>query len=132
MVYPKISIITVSYNQGQFIEDNIKSVISQNYPNLEHIIIDAVSTDGTLDVLHKYDKHLNWVSEADRGQSDGLNKGFKKATGDIIGWFNSDDRLPPNALKYVSEFFKNNPEEIAVVGDQKLIDTNGVEIKINK
>lgn len=132
MEYPKISIITVSYNQCEFIEDNIKSVLSQDYPNAEHIIIDAGSTDGTLEILKKYDTHLNWVSEPDNGQSDGLNKGFKKATGDIIGWFNSDDRLPPNALKFVSEFFINNPEEIAVIGDQKLIDENGNEIKVIK
>lgn len=98
----KISIITVSFNQGQFIEDNILSVINQNYSNVEHIIIDAGSTDGTLDILKKYDKHLNWVSEPDKGQSEGLNKGFKKATGEIIGWFNSDDRIPPGTLHKVA------------------------------
>lgn len=130
--YPKISIVTVSYNQGQFIEDNIKSVIEQDYPNIEHIIIDAGSTDGTLEILKKYDKHLNWVSEPDKGQSDGLNKGFKKATGDIIGWFNSDDRVPTNALKYVSDFFIKNPEKIAVVGDQRLIDEHGEELRVTK
>lgn len=122
---PKISIVTVSYNQGQFIEDNILSVINQNYPNLEHIIIDAGSTDGTLELLKKYDKHLNWVSEPDNGQSDGLNKGFKKATGEIIGWFNSDDRVAPGALHKVARFFMDNPDEIAVVGDINLINENG-------
>lgn len=130
--YPKISIITVSFNQGQFIEDNILSVINQNYPNIEHIIIDASSTDGTLDILKKYDKFLNWVSEPDKGQSDGLNKGFKKATGDIIGWFNSDDRIASGALHKVSTFFMNNPDEIAVVGDQIIIDEEGAALKTIK
>lgn len=125
MKYPKISIVTVSYNQGQFIEDNIKSVINQNYPNVEHIIIDAGSTDGTLDILKKYDEHLVWTSEPDRGQSHGLNKGFKKATGEIMGWFNSDDRVAPNALHRVAEFFKDNPNEIGVVGNINLVNQKG-------
>lgn len=129
---PKISIVTVSFNQGQFIEDNILSVVNQNYPNIEHIIIDAGSTDGTLEILKKYDQHLNWVSELDKGQSDGLNKGFKKATGDIIGWFNSDDRVAPGALHKVARFFIDNPDEIAVVGDQVIIDEEGCFLKTIK
>jgi glycosyltransferase involved in cell wall biosynthesis len=130
--FPKISIVTVSYNQGQFIEDNIQSVINQNYPNIEHIIIDAGSTDGTLELLKKYDKHLNWVSEPDKGQSDGLNKGFKKASGEIIGWFNSDDRIAPGALHKVARFFMENPDEIAVVGDQVIIDEKSNILKTIK
>ena len=130
--FPKISIVTVSYNQGRFIEDNILSVINQKYPNIEHIIIDAGSTDKTLDVLKKYNEHVNWVSEADNGQSDGLNKGFKKATGEIIGWFNSDDRIAPGALHKVARFFKENSEEIALVGDQIIIDEKGDFLKIIK
>lgn len=126
---PKISIVTVSFNQGQFIEENILSVINQNYANVEHIIIDAGSTDSTLEILKKYDKHLNWVSEPDNGQSDGLNKGFKKATGDIIGWFNSDDRIAPGALDIVAHFFMDNPKEIGVVGNLDLINENGEFIK---
>lgn len=130
--YPKISIVTVSFNQGQFIEDNILSVINQNYPNVEHIIIDAGSTDGTIDILKKYDNYLNWTSEPDKGQSDGLNKGFKKATGEIIGWFNSDDRIPLGALHKVARFFIENPDEIAVVGNQSIIDENGELIRVVK
>ncbi len=121
----KISIITVSFNQGQFIEDNILSVLNQEYSNVEHIIIDAGSKDQTLDILKKYDKYLTWISEPDNGQSEGLNKGFKRATGDIIGWINSDDRLAPGALIKVAEFFNCNPEEIAVVGNQAVINVNG-------
>ena len=129
-MYPKISIITVSYNQVDFIESNIKSVIAQNYPNVEHIIIDAGSTDGTLDILKKYDKQLNWISEPDNGQSDGLNKGFKKASGEIIGWINSDDALYENALYEVAKFFQENSNEIAVVGDQMIIDEDNNIVKV--
>ena len=125
MKYPKISIVTVSFNQAKYLEDNIKSVIAQKYPNVEHIIIDGGSTDGSVEILKKYDKHIKWISEKDEGQSDGLNKGFKMATGDIIGWVNSDDRLTEGSLFKVAEFFMNNPHEIAVVGDQDVIDENG-------
>lgn len=129
---PKISIITVSFNQVEYIEDNIKSIIEQNYSNVEHIIIDAGSTDGTIGILKKYDKYLNWTSEPDNGQSDGLNKGFKKATGEIIGWINSDDKLSPGALNIVGEYFKTNPNEIAVVGNQAVINESGKLLHIVK
>ncbi len=131
---PKISIITVSYNQAEYIEENILSVIEQGYPNMEHIIIDACSNDDTIDILKKY-SHLIWTSEPDNGQSDGLNKGFKKASGEIIGWINSDDKLSPGALDKVANFFMKNPTEIAVVGNQRIIDqeSNGLRIiKSNK
>lgn len=121
---PKISIVTVSYNQAEFIEENILSVLEQNYPNIEHIIIDAGSTDGTLDILKKY-SHLYWISEPDNGQSDGLNKGFRKATGEIIGWINSDDKLVPGSLEAVSNFFVENKNAIGVVGDLLKIAENG-------
>ena len=125
----KISIITVSFNQGEFIRDNIESVINQNYPNYEHIIIDGGSTDNTISILKEY-PHLNWVSEKDRGQSDGLNKGFKKATGDIIAWINSDDTLAPNALNVVADFFEKNPDKSVVTGNQIIIDRTGKELKV--
>ncbi len=89
---PKISIVTVSFNQGEFIRQNIESVLAQRYPNFEHIIVDGGSTDSTLEVLRSY-PHLLWTSEPDRGQSDALNKGFSRATGDIVVWLNSDDWL---------------------------------------
>lgn len=125
----KISIITVSYNQGRYIEDNILSVLNQHYPNYEHIIIDACSTDGTIDILKKY-PHLIWTSEPDRGQSDGLNKGFRKATGDIIAWINSDDMLAPGAMKALNEFFTANPDKYVVTGNQILIDGDGNQLSI--
>src|ERR1700755_1492305 len=93
----KISIITPSYNQGRFIEDAILSVLSQGYPDFEHIVIDNCSTDNTLDVLKKY-PHVKWVSEPDRGQSNALNKGFGLSTGDVLGWLNCDDFYLPGAF----------------------------------
>ncbi len=127
----KFSIVTVSFNQGQYIRQNIESVLQQNYPNFEHIIIDGGSTDGTVEILKEY-PHLNWVSEPDRGQSDGLNKGFKKATGDVIAWINSDDMLAPGALKVLNDFFTNNPDKSVVVGNQILIDGLGNRLSVIK
>lgn len=124
----KISIITVSYNQGKYIEDNILSVLNQHYKNYEHIIIDACSTDGTIEILKKY-PHLIWTSEPDKGQSDGLNKGFRKATGDIIAWINSDDKLYPNALEIINKFFTENPNKYVLTGNQVIIDEAGNELR---
>lgn len=124
----KISIVTVSFNQGQFIRENIQSVLSQNYSNYEHIIIDGGSKDNTVSILREY-PHLHWVSEKDKGQSEGLNKGFKKATGDIIAWINSDDALAPDALKRVNDFFINNPDKFVLTGNQVLIDRNGDKLR---
>jgi glycosyltransferase involved in cell wall biosynthesis len=104
--YPKISIVTPSFNQGQYIEQTILSIINQGYPNLEYIIIDGGSTDNTVDIIKKYQRHISyWVSEPDRGQSDALNKGLAKCTGDIFNWINSDDYLEPNALFAVAKSF---------------------------
>lgn len=102
--YPKISIVSPSYNQGGFIEDAIQSVLNQNYPNFEHIIIDNCSSDKTASILNKY-SHLRVISEPDKGQSDALNKGFKIAEGSIIGWLNVDDYYYPNVFHTVSNLF---------------------------
>ncbi len=97
--WPKISVITPSYNQGEFIEETILSVIHQNYPNLEYILIDGGSTDETMTVVNRYQQHFSYVvSEPDKGQSNALNKGFQQATGEIVTWLNSDDRFAPRAL----------------------------------
>lgn len=106
--YPKITIITPSYNQGQFIEATIRSVLAQNYPNLEYFIFDGGSTDNTIDVIKKYDKYITyWESQKDKGQSHAINKGFKVASGDIIGWLNSDDLFFPETLQRVANYFKD-------------------------
>ena len=96
MKYPKITVVTPSYNQGQFIEATILSVIEQEYPNLEYLVCDGGSTDETVEILKKFsDKITWWCSEKDKGQSDAINKGMRKATGDIVCWINSDDVLLP-------------------------------------
>lgn len=119
----KISVITVSYNQGRFIEENILSVLNQKYENFEHIIVDACSNDNTLDILKKY-SHLIWTSEPDKGQSDGLNKGFLKATGDLIVWLNSDDVMCEGAFEVLNKFFTENPDKHVVTGNQLIINGN--------
>ncbi|MDD5198746.1 MAG: glycosyltransferase [Terrimicrobiaceae bacterium] len=97
--WPRVSVITASFQQGRYIEENILSVLRQNYPDIEHIICDGGSSDGTVAILKRYDAHLaSWVSEPDKGQSDALNKGFRQATGEIVTWLNSDDMLAPGAL----------------------------------
>ncbi len=123
MNLPKISVITPSYNQGQFIEETILSVIGQDYPNLEYIVIDGGSNDNTVDILKKYEKQFAyWVSEKDSGQSEAINKGFKKATGEIVCWLNSDDIFIKDALHKVVKFFNENQELDLVNGQLILID----------
>ena len=120
-----ISIITPSFNQAQYLEQTIDSVLSQNYPDLEYIIIDGGSTDGSVDIIKKYEKHLAWwVSESDEGQSHAINKGIKRATGEIINWLNSDDYYEPNTLKLVSEAF-NDPAIKCFCGRSRLFDEKG-------
>lgn len=102
---PKISIVTPSFNQGSFLEKTILSVINQSYKNIEYIIIDGGSTDNSVKIIKKYQTHIAyWVSEPDNGQSDAINKGFQKATGEIFYWINSDDYLLPNVLSKVANY----------------------------
>lgn len=116
----KFSIITPSYGQGQYIRQNIESVIQQQWPDFEHIVVDGGSKDNTVEILRSY-PHLKWVSEADRGQADALNKGIKLATGDIVGWINSDDYYNAEIFEYVAACFKD-PAVQWVVGDLAILD----------
>jgi len=132
---PKITIITPSYNQGKFIEETILSIIEQNYPNLEYIIIDGNSTDGTIDILNSFknDKRITKIIvEKDKGQVDALVKGFKMSTGDILGWINSDDKLEDGALGKVANEFITDPDVQVLVGLQRNIDENGRSLGIAK
>lgn len=127
----KISIVTPSYNQGIFIEDAIKSVLNQNYDDFEHIIIDAESSDNTLNILKKY-PHLISISEPDNGQSDALNKGFKMAKGDIIGWLNADDFFVENTFKKIIDYSKSNVSIDFFYSNYHWVDTNKNIIKTVK
>lgn len=113
--WPRISIVTPSYNQGRFIEETIQSVLSQNYPNLEYIIIDGGSTDNSVDIIRKYESQLSyWVSEKDNGQSHAINKGLARATGEIMAYLNSDDVYAPNALRIAAETLRGKGRAILI------------------
>lgn len=130
---PKISIVTPSFNQAKFLEQTILSIINQDYPDLEYIIIDGGSTDGSVEIIRKYEEYLTyWVSEKDNGQANAINKGFAMCTGDVLNWINSDDRLKPGALKSVAEIVRAHPDAGAWVGSCKLVDEKGVLLRTNK
>lgn len=115
--WPKISVITPSYNQGEFLEQTIRSVLLQGYPNLEYIIIDGHSSDSSVGIIKKYEAHLAyWVSEPDRGQSHAINKGFARSTGQIMCWLNSDDFYLPGTLHTIAETLKDGTGIFAAVG----------------
>lgn len=122
--WPRISIVTPSYNQGQFIGETVESVLTQNYPNLEHIVVDGGSTDQTLEVLKPY-RHLKVISEPDRGQADAINKGFRITTGEIWSYLNSDDTLLPNALHTIAREIDPENGRHIVMGRCRFIDRDG-------
>jgi glycosyltransferase involved in cell wall biosynthesis len=125
MPSPKISVVTCSYNQARFLEETIRSVLDQNYSNLEYIIIDGGSTDGSVDIIRRYSDRLSyWISESDAGQTDALIKGFNRATGDISCWLCSDDLHESSTLYEVADFFEQRPEAKVVYGDSTLIDAD--------
>jgi glycosyltransferase involved in cell wall biosynthesis len=124
--YPKVTIVTPSYNQAEFLEKTILSVINQDYPNLEYIIMDGGSTDNSVDIIKKYEDKIDyWVSEKDNGQSDAINKGFAIAKGQIFNWLNSDDLLLPGAITIAVNYMMENPDIQMVYGDRVIIAEDG-------
>ncbi len=123
--WPKISVVTPSFNQGQFIEETIRSVLLQGYPSLEFIIIDGGSTDNTIEIIKKYEPWIAyWVSEPDRGQSHAINKGIKKTSGDIVFWLNSDDLVHPGAFDIIARKFMEITDAVMVIGQATIIDND--------
>jgi glycosyltransferase involved in cell wall biosynthesis len=124
MDYPSVSVVTPSYNQAEFIRDTLDSIKRQTHPNVEHIVMDGCSTDGTLEILRDYEDtyDLTWDSEPDEGQSDAINKGFERASGDIIAWLNSDDPyFDVEALSRVAEYFERHDADV-IYGDLVYVD----------
>lgn len=127
---PTITIVTPSYNQASFLEATIRSVLDQGYPNLEYIIMDGGSTDGSVDIIRRYADRLTfWVSEPDKGQADAIFRGFEKGSGTILGWLNSDDCLLPGALEQVGRYFQSHPETDCAVGGCVIVDAHGNLLK---
>lgn len=121
--WPRITIVTPSYDQGRFIEETIRSVLLQGYPNLEYIIVDGGSSDNTVEIIRRYEPYLaDWLSEPDDGQADAINKGFQKSSGEILAWQNSDDIYLPDAFGTVAERLRENPGASLFFGNLKFID----------
>ncbi len=123
---PLVSIVTPSYNQAHFIEETIQSVLGQDYPLIEYIIVDGGSTDGSAEIIQRYADRLGWwVSERDQGQTDAINKGFARAKGEILAWINSDDTYLPQAVSQAVAALQAHPLASMVYGDANLIDEHG-------
>ena len=126
---PRISIVTPSYNQAHFLGATIESVLSQDYPQLEYIVMDGGSTDGSVDVLRQFGDRLRWVSESDHGQADAINKGMRRVTGELVCYLNSDDLLAPGSLRRVAQAFRRAPDAYWLTGQCEIIDEGGREIR---
>jgi glycosyltransferase involved in cell wall biosynthesis len=123
---PLVSIVTPSFNQAHYLESTILSVLEQDYPNIEYIIVDGGSSDGSVEIIRRYANRLAWwVSEKDNGQTDAINKGFNRMKGDILAWLNSDDTYEKNAVREAVSFLQEQPEVGLVYGGANFIDENG-------
>lgn len=127
---PLVSIITPSYNQGKFIRETIESVLSQDYDNIEYIVVDGLSTDNSLDIIKEYEGRLTFISEKDHGQSDAINKGFRMAHGEIVAWLNSDDVYEPHCISRAVEEFEKNEKLGLLYGDGYIIDADSNKLKV--
>jgi GT2 family glycosyltransferase len=128
-----VSIITPSYNQASYLEQTIQSVLGQDYPRIEYIVVDGASTDDSFEIIKKYNDRLAyWISEKDSGQAEAINKGFARAKGEILAWLNSDDYYLPNTISAVVKCFEENPDVVMVYGDMLAVDGDGQTINILK
>jgi glycosyltransferase involved in cell wall biosynthesis len=123
---PRISVVTPSYNQSAFLERTIRSVLDQQYPNLEYLVLDGGSTDGSVEILERYGSRLSfWSSGKDDGQASAVNAGWRRASGDVLGWVNSDDYYLPGTLAFVGEYFRAHPDVTMLYGAAQLVDERG-------
>jgi glycosyltransferase involved in cell wall biosynthesis len=128
-----VSIITPSYNQALYLEQTIQSVLGQDYPRIEYIVVDGASTDNSFEIIEKYNDRLAyWISEKDSGQAEAINKGFARARGEILAWLNSDDYYMPDTISAVVRCFEENPDVVMAYGDMLAVDGNGQTINILK
>jgi hypothetical protein len=130
-VWPKISLVTPVRNSGKYIEQTVQSVLAQNYPNLDYFIVDGGSTDGTVEIIRKYEKQISgWMSELDNGMYDALNKGFARSTGEIMGWISATDMLHPGGLAVVGSVFRDLPEVEWITGRATAFNDEGMTVTI--
>ncbi len=124
--WPKITVVTPSYNQGQYLESTIRSVLDQHYPHLEYLVVDGGSTDDSIEIIRRYERHLTgWISEEDGGQAHAIEKGFAGATGELLNWINSDDLLFPGALRRIARAWMAEPRADLVAGVHASCDADG-------
>jgi len=126
-----VSIVTPSYNQARYLEATIQSVLVQDYPRTEYIVVDGASTDSSVEIIKKYQSHLTyWISEKDNGQADAINKGLARASGEILAWLNSDDYYLPNTISAAVKVFEENPDVVMLYGDMLAVDEDGKTINL--
>lgn len=126
---PLVSIITPSFNQAKYLEKTITSVIQQDYPYIEYLVVDGDSTDGSQAIIKKHERQINWwISEPDQGQAEAINKGLSRASGDIVAWLNSDDFYLPGAIKKVLDVFRQHPDSVFIYGDVLAVNAAGEQL----